>query len=120
MRQQHGVLAFEERWLDGWFVLVDVEPRAGDDPFGERLGERPLVDDRTTRGVDQDRRALHAPEPTCVDQVTRLGDERDVKRHEVAPREKIVEAGYEGRCELAFGVFVSARVVVEDRHREPF
>src|SRR5437660_1657521 len=77
-----------------------------------------LVDDRAARGVDEDRSALHLAEAVRVHQVTRLGKERHVQRYEVAAREKVVKALDIHGTELLLRARITARVLIEDAHRE--
>ncbi len=54
VRNQHDVLERQQVRVHDGLVLVDIERSTGDEPMLERPGERRFVDDRTTRGVDED------------------------------------------------------------------
>ena len=58
VRQQHDIVACQERGMNGRFVLKDVEASRGDLPRAPRLCERSFVDDRSARGIDQNGRRL--------------------------------------------------------------
>ena len=50
-------------------MLVDVEAGAGEPAVTERPHECAFVDDRSARGIDEDRRRLHCCEHGGVDEV---------------------------------------------------
>ena len=92
VRSEHDVLELEQLRRDLRLVLVDVEPGAAEPPLvaaprpAQRASTSPPRD-----GVHEDRARLHARERARVDQVMRLGRERDVQRHEVRALQQLVE-----------------------------
>ena len=91
MRRQQHVLEGQEVGQHRRFVLVHVEPGAGDEPVLERPRERGFVDDRSARGVDEICGALHPRQRRLVDQVSGVRGERAVQRHDVGGGEQLVE-----------------------------
>ena len=67
---------------------VTSRPAPARRPSRSAVGERVLVDDRAARGVDEDRRGLHARQRVGVDEVARLGRQRGVDRDEVRALER--------------------------------
>ena len=72
-------------------LLEDVEPRASEMARGEGRGERRLVDDRPTRGVDEDRALLHPRQLGRAETPSRLRHERRVERQDVGLGQKALE-----------------------------
>lgn len=58
--------------MDGGLLCVDVEAGSHQPLALERVGQRVLVDDRTARGVDQDRIGFKEREPLGVQKAARL------------------------------------------------
>jgi hypothetical protein len=81
MRQQHDVGQREQARVHGGFAFKHIESCAGEQALFEGRGERRFVDDRAARGVDEERRALHAAQLFDADQMARLLPQRHVQRH---------------------------------------
>src|SRR5581483_8629817 len=73
-------------------VRQDVERRPAEPPRTQRFDERIDVDDRTTRGVHEQRIRFHHGELRAADQPTRVAGQGYVERHGVALREQLVQA----------------------------
>ena len=91
VRRQHDVLERDQAFLDRGLMLVHVERRAGDHARTQRLDERPLVDDRPARRVDEHRGRLHPGQPGRVEEMARLGRRRAVDADDVGAGEERVE-----------------------------
>src|SRR5690606_8109766 len=65
-------------------AIEDVERRPGDPARAERLDEGGLVDDRTPRSIDEERRRLHARELARADVADRARRELELDRDDVA------------------------------------
>ena len=65
-------------------VGEDVDPGPGEASGAEGVGQGPLVDQRPTARVDQDRRGLHQGEGLGVDEVGRLCRQRAMEGQDVA------------------------------------
>ena len=96
----------------GRLGLEHVECRSGDPPLGERGGERLLVDDRTSRDVDEVGGGLHPRQPLGVDKMVgflrrqRAGDHDHVRLREQPVH--LTQADPRGRRGGGIGVGVAA------------
>jgi hypothetical protein len=106
VRDEQHVLERHQARMNLGLVFVDVERRAGNQPFFERPGQRGFVHDRPARGIDQVRSALHFRQRLLIDEVFRLRRHRTVQRDHVRCREEAIE----GIC-AAFGMSASRRAV---------
>src|SRR5690606_25084205 len=70
----------------------DIHRGARDLPGLKRLLEGLLIDDPTTRGVDEIRRLLHFLERCRVDEVRCFGRKGGMNRDEIRPLEELIEA----------------------------
>ena len=77
-------------------LLEDVQPGPGDPAFSDRPGDRPGVDQRATRRIDQESGRLHEPQRPFADEMLRLGGQRSVDRDEVRLAQERFEVGRHG------------------------
>src|SRR4029079_1142657 len=91
VRARDQVLVLEQRRRLRRLLAEHVQRRARQLSRSQRLQHRALVDDAAARAVDQVRPLLHLRERRAVEQVLRLGDERNVQRDEVRLRDQLVE-----------------------------
>ena len=90
VRGQHDVLERQQRIVGRHgFDGEDVQTRRGESPVPERIDQCLLVDDRTARGVDEHRVALHQGQRFGVEQGRRLLRQRQMQRHDVALGEQL-------------------------------
>jgi len=57
----------------------------------QRIAKRVFIDDRSARGVEEKRAALHPSQGSAVDQMSRLAAERDMDGNEVARGQENIE-----------------------------
>jgi len=97
--------------------VEDVETGAGDALRPQCVDERRLVDDRTARGVDQQRCWPHERELVCADQPARALAEHQVDGQNVSATEQFV-FGDVGRAGLVGGVRCQVCAPRDDVHAE--
>ena len=118
MWQQDSVDAVGKPRLDGWLVLVDVEPGTFDPAFPQSLDQRLLIHDRAARGVDQEMVGSHQPELALPDQMARLIVQIRVDGDEVGFAQEFVERNID-RPKLGLDLGSgAARICIEDGHAE--
>src|SRR5216683_2909652 len=83
VRSKHNIRHGAEARADGRLELVNVESGAAEVAALEGVAEGALIDDRASRGVDDERAPLHPGERGRVDQMLRLAAERRVDRNDV-------------------------------------
>src|ERR1041384_8342417 len=66
-----------------WFLLKDVDPRCSKPAGLERLDKRLCLDHRSPRGIDQDRRRFHPPQPLRVQEMPGFRGESDMQRQNI-------------------------------------
>ena len=81
--QQHAAGRLEQLGGNLGLVLVDVEARGADLAVAQRPRQRPRVDQRPARGVDEDRLGLHRRQLSRADQPGRFGGRRQVEADHV-------------------------------------
>ena len=118
MGQQHGVLLLGKALRQIGFVLVDVQPGAGDAALPQGLHQGPLVHHRSPGGVDEKGRGLHAPQLTGADEVAGVRGQRHVQRNEVRRRQQFVESGGGGAQPRFLPGRQAAAVMVQHPHTE--
>src|SRR6516225_1291467 len=77
VRREDDVVQLQN-WIVGIgrLLLKDIEPGAGDSTFLKYFGQRLLVNDGSSSGIDQISCRLHERQAIGVDEVTRLGIQR--------------------------------------------
>ena len=99
--------------------LEDIERRPADPPLPQGFRKRPLVDQRSPRGVDQDRRRLHGAKPLPVDDVEGFPGQRQVQGDDVRRSQQRLQPLDLLRPALLDGSFGKRWVVGEHAHSEP-
>src|SRR5512146_3563084 len=107
VRRDYDVGQLEQRVVRADRLGVGhVESGGGQPSRLESADERLLIDDRTTRRVDQDGAALHHREFRLTYQMASRGRERHVQRDEIRLRQQPLEAPGFSRCELRAGGYL--------------
>ena len=101
MWDEHRVLALQQARVHSGLVLEHIEAGAGDLAAAQRLHQRGFVDDRTARGVHQERTGPHHPELIGAHQVMRRRAVRTVEADHITGAQQLVLA-HELRTEVGF------------------
>jgi len=97
VRCEVGVGKFDQWVVVGeWFVYVHVEHRLCGRMFGQPLGDRGLVHDEASAGVEQDRVSLHEAQKRGVDQPVIGRSSIDVDGEHVALLEEAFQGDWFG------------------------
>ena len=90
MGEQHHLLQLCQRWVDGRFLFIDIEPCAGDDSCFEGVDQRGFIDDRTTSGIDNEGGGSHPGQFSRTDQMVGGWRKRHMNRHDIGFPEEIL------------------------------
>ena len=85
LRSPEGVVGWRGLSLD------DVQPGAGEVSVSDGLEKRELVDESSATDVDDDATRPDQGEPAGVEDMPRVTAVRDVQRHDVGLRQRLVE-----------------------------
>ena len=91
MREQHHLLQLCQRWVDGRFLLIDVEPCAGDGARCEGIDQRVFIDDRTTCCIDEKGSRAHPGQFARADQMVGSRRKRSMNCQNISFSEEIVQ-----------------------------
>src|SRR6185437_11091469 len=119
MRREYDVVELEQRVVGGRWLLVEyVEAGAKQIARTQSSCHRLLVDDGSTRGIDDDRGLLHQREFACADQVACRFVQRHMQRENVGMAQDFGQKAkaYAKRVFLIFPQ--SCNIVVMHRHAE--
>ena len=97
----------------------DVERGARDLAGADRLGQRRLVDELASRGVDDPDAVSHLRDHVGADEPARVVGQRQVQRQEVGRGEDLLHGLGVVGAELAEPLRRDERVVADDSHAEP-
>ena len=118
MRRHDDVVELEDRLVGGARLdLEHVEPGAGDRAVDQGAVQRPLVDHRPARGVDDVGRGLHQPQQALAHDVVRGLAQRHADREEVGAAEQLLQPD-QLDAELGRDLRVLVGVVGEEAHAE--
>ena len=99
------------------FLREDIDRCAGDRALPQRLGQRRLVHDSASRGVDQVGRRLQRRELSRTDEATRLIGQRTVNRDDIRFLEQVGER-HELDTRLLRSLLRQVRIITEHPHTE--
>ena len=105
MGQERDRVERQKIWVDRGFVLVDIQPRAGDLARLQRLGQGGLIHHIAARDVDEEAMRLHAGQRLGVDEVAGGRPAGDGDHHDAAaPVAEVIQDGVNGKLVDFFDV----------------
>lgn len=114
MRQQHDAVIAQQPRMDLGLVLENIKSSARNDPVIQRMHQRRLVDDRSTRRVHHHGRRLHQRKLSRREHVPCLRVQRQIQAEHVAAPQQILERhilSAVGMC-----VVEAPSIVIDDFH----
>jgi len=90
MGEKQHLLQLSQRWMEGRFLFIDVEPCPCDGSRAEGVDQRSFIDDRTTSGIDDEGGGAHPGQFARADQMVGGWREGHMDRHDIGLPEEIL------------------------------